>query len=543
MFGFDDCLEKPLATMARDFHRRYKADPAPFRQFLELHRPSLEGVANLERLRAFEARMKEREHVVTGVVRFFGDTLATGKDAPTVPEEDSPDTFALLGIFTFIEIATEGATLLQSIWRGFAVRKRHPTIRRTARPSAFALLHVRSQPFAALTPPSAPLSMPLNEATSISPLSVLKRALATEFQPSSDGKGVRIALLGNVALGDLDVGDDMLGSLGAFYPWGDTLPHLRTADLVICNFPAAITARMAPRTKGYRFISYRLDPAMAEPALSVLPRGKLALVLANNHIADFGAGGTLDTLLELRRLRVPFAGIGETLEEARMPLELRCESGLRVAVMSIFLESEDDVASNSEARISFYKRDSVLRNPDVIGNIIASFRRLRAVDVFLVSMFCGEGYGFVPLRPTWSLRQLCKRLVERGADVVHGFGQHPWNAMEVHLGKPILYSAGDFVGPFPYCFNRLDNTSFVWDVHVTPSSGKLSHLSLRPARIMGNQVRFLAPEDPLFSDVLVGMAKRCWQYGTPTMLSQDGSTLLVPCGGSLAMSSLAVSPM
>src|ERR1700753_2676116 len=40
---------------------------------------------------------------------------------------------------------------------------------------------------------------------------------------------------------------------------------------------------------------------------------------ANNHVMDFGERGASDTIAELRRARMPFAGAGPTLGEARAP--------------------------------------------------------------------------------------------------------------------------------------------------------------------------------------------------------------------------------
>jgi hypothetical protein len=77
------------------------------------------------------------------------------------------------------------------------------------------------------------------------------------------------------------------------------------------------------------------------------------------------------------------------------------------------------------------------------------------------------------------MRRLAHMLIDAGFDVVHGVGPHPLGGfsplsfflslsllrqllyysywlpgIECYKRRPILYGAGDFVGPFPCCFER-----------------------------------------------------------------------------------------
>jgi poly-gamma-glutamate capsule biosynthesis protein CapA/YwtB (metallophosphatase superfamily) len=64
--------------------------------------------------------------------------------------------------------------------------------------------------------------------------------------------------------------------------------------------------------------------------------------LANNHATDYGTDGLLASMEELEKRRMPYAGVGRTLREARRPVYIETTHG-RVALIS---------AGSSNARLS-----------------------------------------------------------------------------------------------------------------------------------------------------------------------------------------------
>jgi len=61
---------------------------------------------------------------------------------------------------------------------------------------------------------------------------------------------------------------------------------------------------------------------------------------ANNHVMDFGERGASDTIAELRRARMPFAGAGATLGEARAPEFVDTAAG-RLALIGVSSSNAD----------------------------------------------------------------------------------------------------------------------------------------------------------------------------------------------------------
>ena len=75
--------------------------------------------------------------------------------------------------------------------------------------------------------------------------------------------------------------------------WGDKLPLLRGADLVIANLECAVTTHPVPWTRYPKVFHFKAPPRATE----VLRAAGVRLVsLANNHTLDFEEQGLLDTL-------------------------------------------------------------------------------------------------------------------------------------------------------------------------------------------------------------------------------------------------------
>ncbi|HBY94419.1 MAG TPA: poly-gamma-glutamate biosynthesis protein, partial [Chloroflexi bacterium] len=74
--------------------------------------------------------------------------------------------------------------------------------------------------------------------------------------------------------------------------WGDTLPMLRGADLVIGGLECAITTHRIPWTRTPKVFHFRAPPKAVDVLLA---SGIRCVPLANNHTLDFEEQGLLDT--------------------------------------------------------------------------------------------------------------------------------------------------------------------------------------------------------------------------------------------------------
>src|SRR5436309_5798546 len=102
-----------------------------------------------------------------------------------------------------------------------------------------------------------------------------------------------LALVGDVMLGrgvaeEIEHSDRAPESF-----WGDTLPLLRRADLVVAGLECAVTRHPVSWTRWPKVFHFKAPPQ----AIEVLHAAGVQLVsLANNHVLDFEMEGLLDTL-------------------------------------------------------------------------------------------------------------------------------------------------------------------------------------------------------------------------------------------------------
>src|SRR2546426_985152 len=150
------------------------------------------------------------------------------------------------------------------------------------------------------------------------------------------------------------VGDVMLGrgvavEIGHRRPdsfWGDTLPLLRSAALVVAGLECAITTHPVRWTRTPKVFHFRAPPE----AVEVLRAAGIRLVtLANNHTLDFEEQGLLDTLRWLDAAGIAHAGAGRNSEEAALPALVEA-GGLRVGLASVHDNQAGGSAGPDRAR-------------------------------------------------------------------------------------------------------------------------------------------------------------------------------------------------
>jgi poly-gamma-glutamate capsule biosynthesis protein CapA/YwtB (metallophosphatase superfamily) len=120
------------------------------------------------------------------------------------------------------------------------------------------------------------------------------------------------------------------------YIWGDALEildEIRPAARIV-NLETSIT-----RSDDFwaaKGIHYRMDPEN----VAVLKAAAIdCCILANNHTADLGFRGLVETLETLRRAGIKFAGAGQTAAEAASPVILEVASGTRLLVFGYAMDS------------------------------------------------------------------------------------------------------------------------------------------------------------------------------------------------------------
>src|SRR5512134_463299 len=110
---------------------------------------------------------------------------------------------------------------------------------------------------------------------------------------------VSIILTGDVMLGRGV--DSYLRRVGPAYPWGNTLPTLSAANLMIINLECVIACGGRPWSRWPKVFHFQADP-IAITSLQLA--GVDCVTLANNHVLDFEEEGLTEMLASLDKARI-----------------------------------------------------------------------------------------------------------------------------------------------------------------------------------------------------------------------------------------------
>jgi poly-gamma-glutamate capsule biosynthesis protein CapA/YwtB (metallophosphatase superfamily) len=185
----------------------------------------------------------------------------------------------------------------------------------------------------------------------------------------------------------------------------------------------------SPLTYAVDGMPYRVKLMKAEPKPSSILDLFDVFTLANNHILDYKENGLTDTINFLSEQDKKFFGIGSSIKDAFIPLRLE-QGNVKLAFLGF-------------TRWRQATRKSAGTTPDHrrrLARIINDLSR----DGYFVVLFPHWNYEYVDY-PAPSNRQLAKRLIDAGADLIVGAHPHIVQGYERYAGKWIFHSIGNFI--------------------------------------------------------------------------------------------------
>lgn len=290
---------------------------------------------------------------------------------------------------------------------------------------------------------------------------------------------MKILLVGDVMLGRLV--NNALEKLPPAWPWGDTLEVFKDADLRVCNLECAVTDRGEPWSETFKVFHFRTD---AKNVASLARAGVDLVSLANNHVLDFGYEGLEETIRNLDRARILHAGAGVDLEAASSAAEFTA-AGMSGAFLAFTDNEPGWAAAADKPGVCYLPADP--EDPAAVEFLARVSDAKARTGFVIVSAHWGPNWG---RRPVPSHPLLARALVEAGADVVFGHSCHVFQGVEFYRGRPIIYSAGDFVDDYAVDEVERNDESFMYTVVV--EDGRVEALELRPTVIDDFQAN-LAP--------------------------------------------------
>jgi poly-gamma-glutamate capsule biosynthesis protein CapA/YwtB (metallophosphatase superfamily) len=265
------------------------------------------------------------------------------------------------------------------------------------------------------------------------------------------------------------------------YIWGDALGELDRfrPGVRLINLETSITRHATPWP--HKGINYRMHPDNA-PCLEAA--GVNCCALANNHVLDWGLEGLRETCRVLDRMGIAHAGAGEDDPAASRPACLEPAPGARVLIWSIGL-CDSGIPTDWEARTG--SPGVWLARKASAAGAEPLVRRIRAVkrpgDLAVVSVHWGENWGY---RIPRGHREFARRLIDSGADLIHGHSSHHPLGMELYGGRPIVYGCGDFINDYEgirgYESFRPE-LALMYFCQFSPADGRLLGFWMTPLRM------------------------------------------------------------
>lgn len=231
-----------------------------------------------------------------------------------------------------------------------------------------------------------------------------------------------------VAVGDVMLGHGVADGTSPFAAVASTL---RAADLTLGNLECVIVDdSKTPVSEAAGFPG----PLRASPSAAFHLRraGFDLLGLANNHALDLGASGLAETASRLQAAGAATVGAGADRGTARQAV-IREVGGVRLAFLA-FNAVPDGRESHDEGW-TLADWDS--------GRVAAAVGAARdRADAVIVSVHWGYEYQ---TRVDPAQRDAASLLLQAGADLVIGHHPHVVQAFEIHEGRCVAYSLGNFV--------------------------------------------------------------------------------------------------
>ena len=231
--------------------------------------------------------------------------------------------------------------------------------------------------------------------------------------------GADIAPVGSaVPLFEESDGDGLLG--------GALAAEMKKADLRVFNLESPLTDATSPIKKH--------GPHLAAPEKCVSGLkaiGADLVTLANNHIMDQGPGGLKSTQRALDGAGIARLGAGGDLKEAEAPVILEA-GGVRYGFLAC-AEREFSIAGEASPGAAPFE---ALETPDRVADLKA-----RCDHVTVLYHGGREQYPY----PSPGLQRICRKLVQRGADLVVCQHSHCIGCMEEFGGGTIVYGQGNFL--------------------------------------------------------------------------------------------------
>jgi len=252
---------------------------------------------------------------------------------------------------------------------------------------------------------------------------------------------------------DLFIKGDSLGLLGE-----ELKAVVDSADFRIFNLETALCDEESPTRKA--------GPNIGSPTASINGYKALGvdlLSISNNHVMDHGRKGFVSTIKTLEEAGIAYTGGGFTKEEAIKPYIFEKE-GIKVGVYAC-----------CEHEFSWIEDYGCGSNGFDPLNSLDHIAELKAQVDYCIVLYHGgkEHYRY----PSPYLRKVCRRIVDKGADIVLCQHTHCVGTEEDYKGGKIVFGQGNFLFNL-YAGIEHWKTSLAVMVDLTKDGAKVDYIPI-----------------------------------------------------------------
>lgn len=224
------------------------------------------------------------------------------------------------------------------------------------------------------------------------------------------------------------------------------LDYLNTANYRIFNLEVPLVDKEEPIIK--------CGPNLCAPTNTIKgikALGVNLLTLANNHILDQGEQGLNSTIKVLNENDIKFVGAGNNLSEAKKTFVLECKN----AKVGIYCCAEHEFSIATNKRGGANPFDPLESFDDV--------QTLKEKSDYVIVLYHGgkEHYRY----PSPNLQKICRKFIEKGADLVVCQHSHCVGCQEKYQSGTIVYGQGNFL--FDMLDNEYWNTSLLIEIDLS----------------------------------------------------------------------------
>lgn len=191
------------------------------------------------------------------------------------------------------------------------------------------------------------------------------------------------------------------------------------------------------------------SPAQSSGTISYLSKvGFNMMLLANNHITDYGPNQLRYTISQLKKNGLSYLGAGFSWEETYSPLIVQIKQ-FKFGFFNICEAQVGHMTSNHQSYgYAWMSYDGLLDDIRKLASL---------VDRVVVFVHAGLEHYNLPLP---EIRSFYKRMCDAGANAVIGSHPHIAQGVEFYKGSFIAYSLGNFFFPHPDGIYKEESKAF-----------------------------------------------------------------------------------